>query len=152
MADPVAAFKEVRRVLTPRARFVILNGTAEQMRHYWLNEYFPRLMEKATAPYQRFVTIDVLDSAGFRIACEEKYDVTPDLKDFFLCCGKLQPERYLDPQIRSGISFFADATDQEEVARGVQRIADDIKSGRINDVIGKYAYDGGDYMFTVAER
>ena len=90
---------------------MILNGTAEQMRHYWLNEYFPRMMEKATAPYLRFVTVDVLESAGFRIECEEKYDVTPDLKDFFLCCGKLQPERYLDERIRSGISSFADAPD-----------------------------------------
>ena len=152
MADPVGAFREVRRVLKPGARFVILNGTAEQMRHYWLNEYFPRMMEKATAPYLRFVTVDVLESAGFRIACEEKYDVTPDLKDFFLCCGKLQPQRYLDPSIRSGISSFADAPDQDEIARGVQRIADDIESGRIRDVMRKFAYDGGDYMFTVAER
>ncbi|HZC46164.1 MAG TPA: class I SAM-dependent methyltransferase, partial [Candidatus Acidoferrum sp.] len=152
MADPAAAFREVYRVMKPNARFVILNGTAEQMRHYWLNEYFPLMMKKAIAPYERFVTIDVLESAGFRLVCEEKYDVTPDLKDFFLCCGKLQPERYLDPHIRSGISSFADAPDQEEVARGVQRIADDIDSGSINDVIRKYAYDGGDYMFTVAER
>jgi hypothetical protein len=110
------------------------------------------MMEKATAPYERFVTIDELESAGFRIACEEKYDVTQDLRDFFLCCGKLHPERYLDPRIRSGISSFADAPVQEEVARGVQRIADDIDSGRIKDVIAKYAYDGGDYMFTVADR
>jgi ubiquinone/menaquinone biosynthesis C-methylase UbiE len=152
MADPAAAFKEVHRVLTPHARFVILNCTVEQIRHYWLSEYFPRMMEKAIAPYVRFVTVDVLESAGFRIAYEEKYDVTPDLKDFFLCCGKLQPERYLDPRIRSGISSFADAPDQKEIARGVQHIADDIKSGSINDVIRKYAWDGGDYMFTVAER
>ena len=153
MADPVAAFKEVHRVLKPHARFVIFNCTAEQMRHCWLNEYFPRMMiEKATAPYERFVTVDVLESAGFRIEAEEKYDVSPDLKDLFLYCGKHRPERYLDPRIRSGISSFADAPDQEEIARGVQRIADDIESGRINDVIRKFAYDGGDYMFTVAER
>ena len=152
MADPVAAFKEVHRVLTPHARFVILNCTAEQTRHYWLNEYFPRAMEKATAPYERFETIDVLESAGFRIECGEKYDVAPDLKDLFLYCGKHQPERYLDPRIRSGISSFADAPDQEEIARGVDRLAADIESGRIKDVIRKFAYDGGDYMFTVAER
>jgi ubiquinone/menaquinone biosynthesis C-methylase UbiE len=152
MADPIVAFREVHRVLTPGARFVILNCTAEQIRHYWLNEYFPRMMEKAIALYVRFVTVDELESAGFRIACEEKYDVTADLKDLFLCCGKNQPERYLDPRIRSGISCFADAPDQEEIARGVQRIAADIDSGRINDVIRKYAWDGGDYMFTVAER
>ena len=152
MADPAAAFREVHRVLTPHARFVILNSTVEQMRHYWLNEYFPRAMAKAAAPYERFVTIDVLESAGFRIACEEKYDVTPDLNDLFLYCGKHKPGRYLDPRIRSGISSFADAPDQEEIARGVKRIAEDIESGRINDVIRKYAWDGGDYMFTVAER
>ena len=153
MADPVAAFKEVHRVLTPTARFVIFNCTAQQMRHCWLNEYFPRMMtEKATAPYERFVTVEVVESAGFRIVCGEKYDVAPDLKDLFLYCGKHQPERYLDPRIRSGISSFADAPDQQEVERGVQRLADDIKSGRINDVIRKYAWDGGDYMFTVAER
>jgi ubiquinone/menaquinone biosynthesis C-methylase UbiE len=152
IADPVVAFKEVHRVLKPHSRFVILNVTAEQMRHYWLNEYFPRMMEKATAPYQRFVTIDALESAGFRIAHEEKYDVAPDLKDLFLYCGKHQPERYLDPRIRSGISSFADAPDQEEITRGLQSLAADIDSGRIKDAVRKFAYDGGDYMFTVAER
>ena len=152
MADPVAAFKEVHRVLKPHSRFVVLNGVAEQMRHYWLNEYFPRAMEKATAPYQRFETIGVLEAAGFRIECEEKYDVMPDLKDLFLYCGKHQPERYLDPRIRSGISSFADAPDPEEIARGVARLAADIESGRIKDVMRKFAHDGGDYMFTVAER
>ena len=152
MSDPHAAFREVRRVLRPQSHFVILNGNAEQMHYYWLNEYFPSAMARAIAPYERFEAVAVLKAAGFRIVCEEKYDVAPDLKDFFLCCGKHRPERYLDPRIRSGISFFADAIDQEEVARGVQRIADDIESGRINDVIRGYTWDGGDYMFTVAER
>ena len=153
MADPVVASKEVHRVLKPHSRLVILNCTAEQMRHCWLNEYFPRMMkEKATAPYERFVTVHVLKSAGFRIECEEKYDVAPDLKDLFLYCGKHQPERYLDPRIRSGISSFADAPDQEEITRGLQRLAADIDSGRIKEVIRKFAYDGGDYMFTVADR
>jgi len=94
----------------------------------------------------------VLKSAGFRIECEEKYEVMADLKDLFLYCGKNRPERYLDPRIRSGISSFADAPDQEEIARGVRRLAGDIESGRIKDVIRRFAYDGGDYMFTVAER
>jgi hypothetical protein len=98
------------------------------------------------------VTVDVLESAGFRIECEEKYDVARDLKDLFLYCGKHQPERYLDPRIRSGISSFADAPDQEEITRGLQRLAADINSGRIKEVIRKFAYDGGDYMFTVADR
>jgi ubiquinone/menaquinone biosynthesis C-methylase UbiE len=152
MSDPLAAFNEVHRVLKPGARFVILNATAEQTRRYWLIEYFPRAMEKAIAPYARFETIEVLDRAGFKIECEEKYDVAPDLKDLFLYCGKNRPERYLDPRIRSGISTFADAPDAGEIDRGLARLADDIESGRINRVIRSFAHAGGDYMFTIARK
>ncbi|HEY9157529.1 hypothetical protein [Candidatus Binatus sp.] len=35
---------------------------------------------------------------------------------------------------------------------GVDRLAADIESGRIKDVIRRFAHDGGDYMFIVAER
>ncbi len=150
--DPVLAFKEVHRVLKDGARFVILNTTAAQFRHYWLNEYFPRAMAKALAPYERFETVDVLSAAGFRFECEEKYDVAPDLKDQFLYCGKNRPEMYLDPRVRSGISLFSDAPDPDEIDRGVKRLAEDIRSGRIAEVIRSFAHDGGDYMFTVAVK
>lgn len=152
LSDQVAAFKEIHRVLKPGARLVILNATAEQTRRYWLIEYFPRAIEKAIAPYARFETTEVLTSAGFRIECEEKYDVAPDLKDLFLYCGKNRPERYLDPRILSGISAFANAPDAEEIDRGLKRLADDIESGRINRVIRSFAHDRGDYMFTVASK
>jgi SAM-dependent methyltransferase len=150
--DPILAFKEIRRVLKVGARFVILNVTAEQMYHYWLNEYFPRAIAKGTAPYEKFVTINALEAAGLNIVCEEKYDVKPDLQDLFLYCGKSQPERYLDPRIRAGISTFADAPDQNEIDEGLKRLSDDIESGKIADVARSYAWDGGDYMFTVAEK
>ena len=112
MADPLAAFKEVHRVLTPHARFVIFNCTAEQMRHCWLNEYFPRMMiEKATAPYERFVTVDVLNSAGFRNVCEEKYDVAARPQGSFSLLRQASaralsrpahPQRHLELCRRSG--------------------------------------------------
>ena len=152
LADPVAAFAEVRRVLRTGARLVILNATLEQLRHYWVCEYFPRAMEKSFAPYARFETVNALRDSGFRIECEEKYDVAPDLKDWFLYCGKNRPELYLDPNVRRGISAFADAPDLSEIERGVERLAADIESGRINEVVKSFAHDGGDYMFTVAAK
>jgi ubiquinone/menaquinone biosynthesis C-methylase UbiE len=152
LPDPVAAFTEVRRVLVDGARLVVLNATAEQTRHYWLCEYFPRALQNATRPYERFVATDVLVGAGFQIEATELYEVREDLRDWFLYCGKHHPERYLDPRVRAGISFFANAPDAQEIERGVERIAADMKSGRIADVMRAYAWDGGDYMFTVARR
>jgi ubiquinone/menaquinone biosynthesis C-methylase UbiE len=152
LSDPVPAFREVRRVLKPDARFVILNVTAEQMYHYWLREYFPRAIDKGTAPYEKFITLDALSNSGFTIVGEEKYDVKSDLQDLFLYCGKHQPERYLDPRIRAGISTFADAPDQSEIEQGLVRLSADIESGRIAEVMRSYAWDGGDYMFTIAEK
>ena len=152
MDDPVAAFAEVRRVLAPGSRFVILNGTVEQLQHYWLNEYFPKSLKKAAAPYANFETDDSLRTVGFTIEQIELYEVREDLKDWFLYCGKNRPERYLDPKVRSGISSFANAPDPDEITRGVTRLKEDIRSGRIKEVMRSYAWDGGDYMFTVAAR
>ncbi|MGH7780126.1 MAG: methyltransferase domain-containing protein [Candidatus Binataceae bacterium] len=152
MDDPVAAFREVRRVLAPGSRFVILNGTAEQLRHYWLNEYFPRSLAAANQPYLRCETGESLRAAGFAIEQTELYEVRDDLKDWFLYCGKHKPELYLDPRVRAGISAFSNAPDADEITHGIARLEEDIRSGRIEEVMRSYAWGGGDYMFTVASR
>ena len=54
MDDPVAAFCEVHRVLGPGSRLVLFNSTVEQMRHYWLGEYFPNSLAQAAAPIERY--------------------------------------------------------------------------------------------------
>ena len=152
MDDVVGAFTEVSRVVEPGARFVILNATAEQTRRYWVAEYFPRMIVEASAPYDRVDTIAALAGAGFRIECEELYEVRPDLRDNFLYCGKHRPAMYLDPRVRAGISSFANASDQAEIETGLERIAADIASGRIEEVIRSYVHDKGDYTFTVAVK
>ncbi|HEY6394063.1 MAG TPA: methyltransferase domain-containing protein [Candidatus Binataceae bacterium] len=152
LQDTAAAFSEVFRVLKPKARFVLLNATVEQLEGYWLHEYFPRAMAQAIEPYRRFEAVGVLGAVGFKIECLEPYEIAPDLKDWFLYCGKNRPDRYLDPQVRSGISTFAAAKDQEEIACGCERLANDISSGRVADVIRSYERNKGDYMFTVASK
>jgi ubiquinone/menaquinone biosynthesis C-methylase UbiE len=152
MDDPVAAFREVHRVLLPRSRFVLFNTTVEQMHHYWIGEYFPGALAQAAVPFKRHEVRDALAAANFGISTTEPYVVTDDLRDWFLLCGKYRPDLYLDPTVRAGISMFATAHDQEEIKSGVERLREDIASGRISEVRRKYAWDGGDYMFTVAIR
>ncbi len=103
-------------------------------------------------PYERIETSSALRAAGFTIAAREPYAVRDDLRDWFLYCGKNRPELYLDSRVRAGISAFAKARDRDEIERGVARLGSDIASGRIAAVRRKYAWDGGDYMFTVAVR
>jgi len=152
MDDPVAAFREVHRVLHPGSRLVLFNSTVEQMRHYWLREYFPNSMAQAAASSERYEACDALAAASFVVTTMEPYVVREDLRDWFLLCGKNRPELYLDPQVRAGISMFTAARDQTEIKRGVDKLRNDIVSGRIAEVQGRYAWDGGDYTFTVAVR
>ena len=152
MDDPVEAFREVHRVLRPDSRLVLFNSTVVQMRHYWLREYFPNSLAQAAAPIERYEARDALAAAHFVIGTVEPYVVSENLRDWFLLVGKNRPELYLDPQVRAGISMFAAARDQTEIKHGVEKLRNDIVSGRITKVQRKYAWDGGDYTFTVAVR
>ena len=103
-------------------------------------------------PFERVEVCTALRQANFEIQTLEPYNVTDDLQDWFLLCGKNRPEPYLDGKVRAGISMFANAPDQEEMERGVERLRGDIASGRIAEVQRGFLWDGGDYMFTVAVR
>ena len=45
--DLLRPFCEIARVLKAKGIFVIFTSTAEQMKAYWLNHYFPEMMKKS---------------------------------------------------------------------------------------------------------
>ena len=112
------AFQEVFRVLA-RGRFVLFTSTVEQMRGYWLNDYFPAAMARSIAQMPgRQAIMEALRQSGFASIHTEPYEVQTDLQDFFLYSGKHRPEMYLDPHVRAGISTFAALADASEVEEG----------------------------------
>ncbi|MDR6225120.1 class I SAM-dependent methyltransferase [Desmospora profundinema] len=152
IADRRQVFHEIYRVLN-QGRLVIFTSSPEQMKGYWLNEYFPQAMDAACSQMPSVPLIyRELQHAGFSIIGTESFLVQPDLKDFFLYSGRYQPELYLDKQVRKGISTFATLADPEEVNSGCERLKADLQSGRFKEVQNRYRSDQGDYCFIVAEK
>lgn len=144
------AFSEVRRTLREEGFFVLFTSTTEQMKGYWLQEYFPRALVKSWEQMPSRQAIEqAMEDSGLNIKREIPYFVTNELADFFLYSGKLRPEMYLDPEFRRGISTFSSLADPGEIESGCARIAEDIRSDKINEVISKHENDLGDYMFFV---
>lgn len=151
-ADDAAVYREVFRVLD-RGTLVIFTATREQMRQYWLCEYFPRMMARAIEQMKDFrAVVGGLQRAGFIDLAVRAFEVTPALQDRFIYSGKHAPEIYLDPRIRAGISSFANLAEPAELETGLHRLAADLESGRIDAVRERYAHPGGDYLFIAARK
>lgn len=147
------AFAELYRVMKVDAKIVLFTSTPEQMKRYWLNQYFPLMMENSITQMPTFESIKAAAiDAGFRNIFCEKYFVMDNLSDLFLYAGKNRPELYLNEAVRNGISSFANLALKEEVENGLQNLEYDIKQNRIKDLINKYENTEGDYLFIIIEK
>jgi SAM-dependent methyltransferase len=145
-------FREVFRVLES-GRFVLFTATHQQMAGCWLNEYFPKALACSIEQMPDLEpVIHSLQEVGFQLLYTEPYEVTNELQDFFFYSGKHRPEIYLDPRIRGGLSTFASLAEPDEVDSGCRRLALDIQSGKIEDIMRSYSHNQGDYLFIVAEK
>ena len=147
------AVKEIFRVLKPNGKLIIFTSTPSQMKNYWLNYYFPKMMEKSML---QMPTLEIIESevnkCNFKITETEKYMVTNELQDFFLYSGKERPEIYLQEKFRKGISSFASLSSQEEVNRGLKILQEDISNGNFNKIKDSFSENCGDYIFIVAKK
>ena len=145
-------YAEVFRVIK-KGKFVILTATPEQMKQYWLWEYFPKMMEHGSTVMHTFNQHEnALQKAGFSNIFRDPFFVTNDLQDWFLQSGKYRPEIYLDTNVRNGISAFHLSVNENEINSGLEKLKVDIESGKINQIIDNYESNIGDYCFVVAEK
>ena len=147
------AFFEISRILKSKGKFVLFTSLPEQTAGYWLAEYFPKMMRDSVAPLPSLEKIEnALSAANMKIETRENYFVREDLEDMFLYSGKHRPELYLREDIRRGISSFSNLANKVEVEKGLRRLAEDIESGKISEVIEKHKNDLGDYIFIVTAK
>ena len=148
--DLEAGFKEIGRVLKPRGILVLFTTLPSQNKSYWLNHYFPIMMEDSMKILPTLKSIEIsLEAGGIDIIEKEPYFIRPDLEDHFLYCGKHNPELYFDENIRKGISSFSMIAHQDEINSGLKKLRRDIDNGRIKEIMDAYKNDLGDYLFIV---
>jgi ubiquinone/menaquinone biosynthesis C-methylase UbiE len=151
--DKLKGLTEVNRVLKPGSKLVLLSFTGEQMRGYWLNQYFPEMMRRSWELVPELPGMEqLLNDSGFGLVATENYFVQDDLQDHFLYSNKHRPEQYLRPEIRQNVSSFSSFCTTEELESGLQALEADISSGKIYDVMKSYENDKGDYLFLVAQK
>lgn len=146
-------FSELHRVLKPEGIIVIFTSTPKQMKGYWLNHYFPKMLDKSIIQMPKFEDVEfAMKENGFEIIGIDKYDIQPNLQDKFLYCGKQNPELYFNEQIRNGISSFSSLANQKEVEKGLSQLRFDIDNGKINKIMKSYENNLGDYLFIIAKK
>ncbi|TWI96754.1 ubiquinone/menaquinone biosynthesis C-methylase UbiE [Mucilaginibacter frigoritolerans] len=147
------ALKEIYRVTDMNGKFVLFTATPQQMQGYWLNHYFPNMMQSSI---NQMPGLDIIQNgllkAGFNHIIKEKYSVQDNLEDHFLYSGKLKPSLYLDKEIRNGISSFTALANAKEIADGLSELEKDISNGKFEEIKSRYENNSGDYLFVVAEK
>ncbi|WP_299363145.1 class I SAM-dependent methyltransferase [Winogradskyella sp.] len=147
------AFSELQYVLKPNGKVVIFTSTPKQMKGYWLNHYFPKMLSDSILQMPSLEAIEeAMTSSGLRITATETYNIKPDLRDHFLYCGKQNPELYFDENIRYGISSFSALANKTEVETGLVTLRNDIDSGKIDRIIKSYENDFGDYLYIICKN
>ncbi|MEM6686406.1 MAG: methyltransferase domain-containing protein [Bacteroidota bacterium] len=151
--DLKKGFSELFRVMKKYTNVVFFTATPEQMKGYWLNHYFPKMMEASIQQMPSLEKIThAMEAASFKDIFTERYFIQPDLKDHFLYVGKHNPSMYLDPNIRNGISSFSHLAHQEEVQKGLAQLEKDIASGDIQNIVKTYENRTGDYLFLLSQK
>jgi ubiquinone/menaquinone biosynthesis C-methylase UbiE len=147
------AFAELYYVLKPNGKIVIFTATPKQMKGYWLNHYFPKILNDSAAQMPSLeAVVKTMTLAGLKITTTETLNIKTALQDPFLYCGKQNPKLYFDENIQNGISSFSALAYKTEVEAGLSALRKDINSGAIDEIIKSYSNDFGDYLFIIAEK
>lgn len=151
--DLKKGFSELYRILKEEGRIVIFTSTPKQMKGYWLNHYFPKMLNDSILQMPSLENVEnAMRNVGIEIIGIKKYSIKPDLQDQFLYCGKQNPKLYLDQNVRHGISSFSSLANKEEIEEGLAHLRTDIDNGKISEVIKSYENELGDYLYIIGRK
>jgi len=152
-ADRQKAFNEIARVVG-MGPVVVFTFEPSRLAQFWLADYFPSLGREIDSSFSQLADVAAeVKALTHRSIRSIPFPLPKDLTDKFAAACWSQPEAYLRPEIQNGISSFA-LMSVHDVAKGLGRLSDDLKSGKWDETYGKLRqfeyYDIG-YRFVVAE-
>lgn len=152
-SDCKKALREIDRI-TGHGPIVLFTLSPEPLAGFWLCDYFPWLLEEASAafPAVQDLARNITRWTG-RTVKDFPFPLPPDLTDRFAASGWAQPQAYLNPDVRRGISSFA-RMPEDVLQAGLNRLKADLDSGKWcanhGHVAGQPEYDAG-YRFLKLE-
>lgn len=127
-SDRRRGFAELRRVA--RRRVVLFNADPGRARSFWLTtEYLPEFLELIPPRYRVPTTWENELRASLGEVELTPVPVRHDCQDGFYVAYWRRPEAYLDPQVRAGISVFAQVS-SAAVDRAIDALGADLQNGR----------------------
>lgn len=152
-SDMEICFSELSRILKPDGKIVIFTSTPQQMQGYWLNHYFPNMLQKSIEQMPSLESIaEIMNRTNISLIDTHTYAIHEELEDNFLYCGKEKPELYFREEIRRGISSFSALAHSQEIEQGLIHLAADIYSDSFGTISEKYIHNKGDYTFIIAQK
>ncbi len=152
-SDHEKALREIDRI-SGAGPILLFTVSPEPLAGFWLCEYFPWLLEEASAafPPVRDLMRDITRWTG-RAVRDFPFPLPPDLRDRFAASGWAKPETYLNPDVRRGISSFV-RMPEDALRAGLERLEYDLDSGKWTAahgrILGQSEYDAG-YRFLKLE-
>ena len=126
-SDIVRGISEINRIVA--SKIVIFAFEQSKIPDFWLTDYFPDFISDTLDTFPNTKEI----AQTFSRITQTEVNIIPfllprDLKDLFAAAGWCQPEIYLKPQIRNGISTFSKMS-EKNLKAGISRLATELDNG-----------------------
>jgi ubiquinone/menaquinone biosynthesis C-methylase UbiE len=126
--DLTMGIKEINRIVST-GKIVIFAFEQHKIPDFWLTDYFPYFILDTLDifPDTKAIAQDVSQITNKPVEIIP-FLLPPDLNDLFAAAGWYQPEIYLDPKVRNGISTFAKMS-LNELTQGIEKLSTDLNNG-----------------------
>jgi ubiquinone/menaquinone biosynthesis C-methylase UbiE len=136
-------FEDRRTALTEMLRIagagplVFFTFCPKRLSMFWLYRYFPTMLADARSCFHTAeATAAEMTHWSNRTATLHWFPLPGDLDDLFAAAAWRQPELYLDPHVRQGISSFAKVP-PPELEAGLMHLAADLADGSWDRELGE---------------